>query len=406
MTAPQTVHNPVRLSPWAMVGLLWIAWLLNYTDRQAAFSMLPALRASLGFTQTQLALVGTIFIWVYSLSMPIAGRLADRYSPRLMIAGSIVLFSIATLGSGLSTSPAAFLFWRGAMGLTEALYFPAAAALLASLHTTATRSRALAIHQSAQFAGGAVGGWFGGWSADEVGWQQSFYWLGAVGILYAVLLAFTLPGARSKVAESRSGILADVVAPASMRWLLVAFFFNCGVLWMLLAWLPNHVYERFALSMTASGAIATTPLQISSFVGALVGGYLGDRQGGSRSGHRMKLTSIGFLLCPAFAVLAFAAPAVSVVMAATVGFGLMQGIAAANIFSGARDVVPARSFGLAAGLLNAGGGLAGGIGILAAGNLRAVADIATVVAFAAAATILCAFGLWRASRRVPQLSTI
>ena len=53
----------------AGVALLWVAFFLNYADRQVAFSILPALQRDLHFTSVQLGFVGTVFIWVYSLAM-------------------------------------------------------------------------------------------------------------------------------------------------------------------------------------------------------------------------------------------------------------------------------------------------------------------------------------------------
>src|SRR4051794_13731347 len=131
------------------------------------FSIYPALKADLGFTTVQLGLIGSVFTWVYSLAMPVAGWLADRLRRDRMIASSMVLWSCAALACGLSNSVPQFLLWRALMGVTEALYYPAAAGMLAEPHGPATRSRALGIHQSAQLAGIIAGGWYGGWMADH-----------------------------------------------------------------------------------------------------------------------------------------------------------------------------------------------------------------------------------------------
>lgn len=54
---------------WLIVGLLWIDFLVNYVD-QVVFSIFPVLKLKLGFSDAQLGLIGTVFIWVYSLCMP------------------------------------------------------------------------------------------------------------------------------------------------------------------------------------------------------------------------------------------------------------------------------------------------------------------------------------------------
>ena len=58
---------------WVVVALLWVAYFLNYTDRQLVFSIFPVFRSELKFTDAQLGWTGTIFLWVYALMSPIAG---------------------------------------------------------------------------------------------------------------------------------------------------------------------------------------------------------------------------------------------------------------------------------------------------------------------------------------------
>ncbi|MEO6982588.1 MAG: MFS transporter, partial [Edaphobacter sp.] len=70
---------------WTIVMALWFAYLLNYLDRQIVFSVLPQLRTQLGFSNTQLGLIGAIFLWVYSISSVVMGRLADIYRKDVLI---------------------------------------------------------------------------------------------------------------------------------------------------------------------------------------------------------------------------------------------------------------------------------------------------------------------------------
>ena len=141
-----------------LLAYLWVAFALNYVDRQMVYSMLPALQADLGFEGARLGLIGSVFQWVYTLSMPFAGRLADVWRRDVLITGSLLLWSIAALGSGLAATEVSFLGWRGVMAITESLYYPTALALIASHYPSVARSRALGIHQSAQLFGAVAGG--------------------------------------------------------------------------------------------------------------------------------------------------------------------------------------------------------------------------------------------------------
>src|SRR5262249_34534070 len=151
------------MGSWTLVALLWVAYFINYIDRQMAFSVFPSLRQELGFTSAELGFIGTVFTWVYSIVMPFSGRLSDIVRRERIIVVSLALWSLCTLGTGMSSSVHEFLFWRAAMGVTESLYVPAALGLIASVLPAQSRSRGLAIHATAQLMGIAVGGWFGGW---------------------------------------------------------------------------------------------------------------------------------------------------------------------------------------------------------------------------------------------------
>src|SRR5205085_3533915 len=113
----------------SLVAYLWIAFAMNYVDRQMVYSMFPALKADLGFAGAKLGLIGSVFMWVYTLSMPVAGRLADIWRRDALLVSSLVLWSAATLGCGMAASENSFLVWRGVMGITESLYYPTALAL-------------------------------------------------------------------------------------------------------------------------------------------------------------------------------------------------------------------------------------------------------------------------------------
>jgi len=68
---------------------MWGAYFLNYCDRQVVFSFFPVLKAQLGFTDTQLGLTGSIFLWVYGIGCPIAGQIGDRFSKRVLVVLSL-----------------------------------------------------------------------------------------------------------------------------------------------------------------------------------------------------------------------------------------------------------------------------------------------------------------------------
>jgi MFS family permease len=153
---------------------MWVAYVLNYCDRQAVFSMFPSLKAGFGMTDEQLGLTGALFLWVYAIGCPIAGQIGDRCSKRLLVVLSLVVWSIVTVATGFAGSAFVLLGLRAAMGISESLFMPTAIALTANAHPPGLRSRAIAVLTTAQIAGTVAGSWFGGWMADRELWRGAF----------------------------------------------------------------------------------------------------------------------------------------------------------------------------------------------------------------------------------------
>ena len=402
-----------RISPkWRVVVCLWIAFALNYIDRQAVLSIFPVLRKELGFTSSQLGLIGTLFNWLYALCMPLAGYFADGLRRDRLIVVSLILWSAATLGTAFSRSPIIFLTWRAAMGLTESMYFPAALGIIAIWHPGSTRSRALGIHQAAQLAGIITGGWFGGWAASHIGWRAGFAILGLTGLLYSLGLMgvfHALPAPVEESTSSRSKRFENHLPRVPLYWMLMlAFACYCGTLWITYAWLPNMLYERFHLSLAASGLNATIFIQICCMIGVVGGGWLADRIAPFVPLARLYLTGCGMFLSAPFAYLMFAAPSIPQFRVYAAFFGLLSGLNFANIFAGAYDIIPDKNYSFAGGLLNMAGGISAGVTVGLVGYYKDTLGINAVMAVSAGLTVFAAAALllaaWRSLRGRARLA--
>lgn len=385
-----------RRSAWVLVALLCFAFVINYMDRQVVFAIFPVLRRELHFSDTQLGLAGSLFTWTYSAAMPISGRLADIFPRHRMVIASLVLWSLATLMTAYSRDVNEFLISRVCMGLSESLYVPAAIALITQAHPGSTRSRALAVHGLAQFAGITLGGWYGGWAGEGIGWRQGLFALAAVGIAYSfVIMKFLHSPDRpaAKPAEAIAAAPLDLLRSPSYIALSVTFLSFCSMLWMLYAWLPTFIYETFHLSLAESGLTATLFLQTGSAAGAMLGGYVGDTYGSRRRLGRFHVLLFGLVTCAPFALAVFAAESLPLLKLSAFCFGLFAGLFVSNIFASAYDIVSPRNFGLATGVINMAGGLGSGAAILFAGMWKQSVSISSLMAIGTSFALVMALVL-------------
>ncbi len=378
-----------------LLGFMWVAYFLNYCDRQAVFAMFPALKADLGMDDRQLGYVGAIFLWVYALGCPVAGALGDRMSKRLLAVGSLVVWSLVTLATGWARSSFDVLLLRGAMGISESLFMPTAIALTADAHPPRLRSRALAILTTAQIAGTVAGSVYGGWMADLGRWRQAFFMLGLLGVLYAVPYFFFLHGVKEQSADASPGR-----PPAPPIWslfrvpsfLVLCAVFPCFVfgLWLIYGWLPTFLHDKFALSQQDAAWNATLSLQSMSAVGLLGGGILSDRLYRHTPAARQWVLALSLLSCAPCLVLIGSVQTLPATRLAAGAFGLGAGLFMGNIFAAGFEVVPASLRASAVGVLNLFGGLVSGFATLFGGMWKKSLGIDGLLAATGAVSLVAA----------------
>jgi MFS family permease len=388
---------------WLLVGFTWIAYCLNYSDRQVIFSIFPILKSELHFTDAQLGLTGSAFLWVYGLCSPIAGQIGDRFSKRRLVALSLLLWSGVTALTGLSRSVGMVLTCRALTGVTESLFVPAAVALLANAHRPENRSRAFALYGTGQLAGIVVGGWYGGFVAQEFQWRWAFYSLGVAGILYCFPYFSFLSGFREEVhvETKKSGSVLAVTALAKIPSYLVLCFvssvFNL-TLWLLYTWLPDFLYEKFSLSLAGAGYTATVYLQTASLVGTLAGGALADHHYRRSNTARFRLIAIGLLLSAPCVHLIGNSDTLLLTKLAAIAFGLVGGLVLANLYISSFDVVPADTRASAVAFMNLAGYLTSGFAPLVTGVWKQTVGIHRMISYTSLLLVAASLVLFAAIR--------
>jgi MFS family permease len=355
-----------------LVAFMWVAYFLNYCDRQVVFSLFPVLKSDLGFTDTQLGLTGSLFLWVYGIGCPIAGQIGDKFSKRLLVILSLCIWSVVTSATGFSSSAVMLLALRAAMGVSESLYMPSAIALTANAHAPHYRSRAIAALTTAQIAGTVGGGWFGGWMAEQGRWRAAFFLLGAAGLLYAVpyFLFLRRVSEETQVETKKSG---TAFAPGTLllvpTYLLLCVAFPVFVfgLWLLYGWLPNFLHEKFSLGLADAAFNATAFLQSATLVGMLTGGVLADWLFRWTKAARLWLLAASLFLCAPCLYAIGHNTSLEATRLAAAAFGLFSGLFMGNIFPAAFEVVPGDTRASAVGVLNFFGAIISGFATLLGG---------------------------------------
>lgn len=355
------IENPKY--KWTVVGLLWFVGLLNYLDRQMLSTMRPAMQIDIAELQSAetFGILMSIFLWIYGFMSPVSGVIADRVNRKWLIVFSLFVWSAVTCMMGFADSFTELKWLRGIMGLSEAVYIPAALSLIADFHSSKTRSLAIGIHMTGLYFGQALGG-FGATFAKEYSWHQTFYLFGLVGIIYALVLAVLLrekrvQAVRSQVTPGRpkGNILKGVGwLFSNLSFWVILFYFAMPSLpgWATKNWLPTLFSDSLGIDMAVAGPIATITIAASSFLGVIMGGIISDKWVQKNIKARVYTSAIGvFLTIPAILILGFGNTTFVLILAAVL-FGVGFGMFDANNMPILCQFVPARFRATAYGLMN------------------------------------------------------
>jgi MFS family permease len=210
-TQPQTGPAPAPTSSqpslvyvWYVVGVLMLAYVFSFIDRQIFSMVVGPLRRDLHISDTQVSyLQGLSFVVFYTFFGILIGRLVDIYSRRTIIAIGMVLWSLFTTACGMATTFPQMLLLRMGVGVGEAALSPAAYSLVADYVPPRRLAIAISVYSAGIYIGSGLSFLLGGlvrsYAANHgvshlpfIGqihsWQLLFFVVGVPGILLAPLL--------------------------------------------------------------------------------------------------------------------------------------------------------------------------------------------------------------------------
>lgn len=178
-----------RSQAWVALGMLWFVYVLNFLDRQLLSILAKPIQDTLKITDTELGLIsGLYFALFYCLiSIPV-GWLADRTNRVKVLSLACGLWSAATMGCGLAANYPQLVAARMTVGIGEAGGVPPSYAIISDYFPPGRRGTALGIFNLGPPVGQALGIAFGAAIAVVFSWRHAFLFLGAIGIVTAIVV--------------------------------------------------------------------------------------------------------------------------------------------------------------------------------------------------------------------------
>ncbi len=208
--------NPKRYAGYAL-AILTITNLFNYLERNAVFALFEPIKRDLHLSDSQLGWLGTAYVLVFSLAALPLGLLGDLRSRRAVIAGGIVLWSVATALSGLAVGFGSLFIARALVGFGGAAAAAASASLVADYFAGPRRAFAMGVFMAGLAVGGVLGILIAGQLEALYGWRVALLALGIPGFgLAALVLRLTDPTRPLPTSSLRQEIEAIGIGVGSM----------------------------------------------------------------------------------------------------------------------------------------------------------------------------------------------
>ncbi len=180
---------------WIALLVVCLGQLMIILDTTIVNVALPNIQDDVGFSDAGLTWVVNAYLISFGSFLLLAGRLGDLLGRRQVFLVGIVVFTVASILCGASTTQGMLIAGRLLQGLGGAL---ASAVVLAIIVTEfpspAARAKAMSVYTLIVISGGSAGLLLGGVLTETLAWHWIFFVNVPIGILAFVLGRAILPG--------------------------------------------------------------------------------------------------------------------------------------------------------------------------------------------------------------------
>ncbi|TDW19221.1 MFS transporter [Kribbella kalugense] len=236
---------------WRLLGLLAVAQFMLILDVTVVAIALPNIETDLQLGRETLTWVVSAYTLMFGGLMLLGGRAADLFGSRRVVLTGLIVFTLASLITGLAGSPEVLLGGRVAQGIGAAMLSPAALSVVTRTFDGEERNKALGIWSAMGGGGSAIGVLLGGLLTAGPGWQWVFYINLPIGLIVFTLLIRMLPADRPSEQSGRLDVPGALLVTAGTGTAIYALI-NAGDR----GWLSAATLGTLAGAVVLYGAFA------------------------------------------------------------------------------------------------------------------------------------------------------
>jgi len=287
---------------WWVIGLIAVATIINYIDRQSLNVLWPEIAQDLYPDKTDdqrkeiYAFISVVFVFSYAFGQAIFGKIFDWIGTRLGFVLSIGVWSIATALHAVARGLLSFSIFRSILGIAEAGNWPGATKGNAEWFPTKERAFAQGLFNSGAAIGGIISIPLIAFLSIHFNWQAIFILVGLTGLLWLipwVVLVKSPPKSHPWITESerqyilsgqknqdldKDGSYDEGYNPSTKELLshkeswgvIIASMVIDPIWWLFVFWIPIYLFEVYGMDVKTIGLYGWVP-----YVGAMLGAWFG-----------------------------------------------------------------------------------------------------------------------------------
>lgn len=281
---------------YMLVFSTFLLSVLLYIDRVCISVAKEPIAGALELSDKQIGWVLSIFALGYALAQTPSGMLNDKYGPRVILTAVVSFWSLFTAMTGFAWNYMSLLITRFVFGVGEAGAFPGIARATFSWIPIKERGIVTGINFSGSRLGAAFALPVVAWMIESLGWRMSFFVLGAVGFVWALIWYWWFrdnPEQHKSIAEEEKAYILEtrqqvnneeteklsggLLFKSKNMWLAMGQYFASNFTFFFsLTWLFPHIKSEYGLDAVEAGFYASAPL-IFGALGNYFSGFLVDK---------------------------------------------------------------------------------------------------------------------------------
>jgi predicted MFS family arabinose efflux permease len=269
---------------WWTLAILSGLNLLNYLDRYVMSAVITPMQKELSLSDGDAGWAASAFMLGYFISAPVFGYLGDRLPRKYLMLVGVMIWSLATAGSGLAHSFAQLFAIRMLVGVGEACFVTMGPSWISDCFASTQRNTALTLFYVAIPFGSAIGFTLGGWFAQQGDWRGAFIYAGLPGVLLALSLLFLREPQRGEsdgvagevVPKPRVGEIAALLVNRRYGLLVWGYAAQTFAIGAFGYWGPTFLHRAHGMALGPSSTIFGAMLAGAGLIATLLGGMLAN----------------------------------------------------------------------------------------------------------------------------------